>query len=155
MALGKYTIEAREERFAGLIASGYTYSDAFRATNAKAHSMPDEQIRQHASQWANRPNVVSIVRSRLNEAKLATIESIQAWFAKGIALREEARQAGNYNAAQGFHRQIGQANGALQDKLTITGPEQSDESLIAQLSKGDATVAAMLSKMIGKDSFDH
>ena len=144
----------QESKFAALIAQGYSNSDAYRAIKRNSAQLDDKTIWSESSRFAARPMVKTRVRELLEGAKLADIESVREWFVKTRDLRDSAEQAGNWNAVAQLNRQIGVSNGALQEKLQIETTEQSDETIIAKLSKGDPAAAAMLRKMIGNDSFD-
>lgn len=151
---GRRPNEAIEAQFAQLLAKGHTQSDAFRFTHPNSKDWEPKSVWVEASKLANRPSVKQRVRDLLDASDLSALDSIPRWYARLMDMYEKAMEAKNYTAAGNALRQMGQALGSLRDKVEISGPELTDEQLVGKLSQGNPEAAAMLHKIIGKDSFD-
>ena len=155
MPAGKYTMAHKERRFAELLATGHSQTEAFRAITPRSEKWKNSSVWCEASKFAKRPNVQQRLAEVIEGAKLQSILSHQQWFKNTQLLMEEAREEGkNWNAVQALNRQLGTANGTLVERMQFEGPEESDDALIAKLSGGDPQVAATLRKLIGRDTFD-
>ena len=110
-------LDAPEEHFAQLVASGTSQSDARRQAYNVAPSSLDKTNHEEASRIANRPKVAARIQQIRESFKVAVAAS-QAWtLDRLVGAAEEHRQT----ALTGGFRGVSAANGALEIIGRVTG----------------------------------
>ena len=154
MARAKVTMEAKEQRFAALIAQGVSYADAYRETHPNSKAK-DESLRVEASKFASRPNVTLMVRELLRSSRLSDLTSIGEWHEKLMDAIKRAKDDDAHSAEMTGLRQLGQATGALQNTVMLDATGLLDDTaIIARLAGDDPRKAAMLRAIIGAEEFE-
>lgn len=146
---------ALELRFAALLAQGHSQAEAYRIVRPRSRKWDAATLHTRASRLAARDQVRARVRELQRQANVTDILNAGQWMAQTALLLEKAQVDGNLNAAQALNRQLGQACGALTANIVINQYDnQDDAAVIERLSRGDAGLAAMLAKVMGKAGFD-
>ena len=96
-------LTAKQEKFAALLAKGYTQSGAYRAAY-NATDMKDATIHQEACRLAHNPLVAARVRELLDAVRISDLDSAQRAFRDLLEDIEAARQAGNWTALAALTR---------------------------------------------------
>ena len=147
-------LTAKQERFAALLAQGYTQSGAYRAAY-DARDMKPETVWQEASRVAHDPLVAARVRKLLEDARITDLDSAQRAFLDLLEDIASARSAGNWTAVAALQRMRMQYHGLLKDRLVLSEEQSmSDEALIKSLAGGDEAKERALREMLPPDSFD-
>lgn len=146
-------LTAQQEKFAQLIARGWSQSDAYRQAYETKTDNP-ETVWSCASRLAADIRVASRTRALLDAAKLSDILGPAAWLHRVLAAIEDAKADRNHNAIMAGLRMAGQAVGPLRENLSVSIEQRvTDVQLIALLSRGDAAKAHQLAGLIGTDDF--
>jgi hypothetical protein len=152
MALSRATQEARERKFASLIARGHSQAEAWRQTFKGSRGKP-EHAKDKASVFAKRDSVKVAIREALREAKITDLMSHAEWFDSLQADIEAAREAKNHNALFGGQRIAGQAIGALKGDVNINMPTSSDDEIVKRLAGNDPHKAEMIRAILTPSGF--
>ena len=151
---GRPSTDVLHKRFAQMLALGHTQADAYRVIYPKSQKWPTKTLYSKASELAAKPEIKEEVRRLLDQSDLSVLDSIPRWYARSLQLYYKAIEENNLTAAANVNRQLGQAIGSLTDRIKVEGADLTDQQLIDKLAGGNPEWAAMLHKMIGKDSFD-
>ena len=145
--------QSKIDRFARLIATGSTQSDAYRRVYPRSLDWQPESVWAAASRLANSDKV----RSRVEQLRKAITrdheEGVAEYERMLLAGIDQAMQAGNLNAMGGMLRQLGQLRGALGNESTTVNIS-TDAQLLSQIKQINPGLAAALEKEMPKDGFD-
>ena len=154
MAMARATIKAQEQRFAALIAKGYTQTDAFKEIRPRCKAWKAKSITDKASEFAKRVGVQAAVREALRASKLSDIDSVPEWHGRVQSDIEKAREDGAHASVMTGNRMIGQSLGAVQQNVVLDATSLMDDAaIINRLAGGDEHKAAILRAIIGSEDF--
>lgn len=112
---------AREERFAQLVAGGMSQSEAFRIANPGARQWIDKTVHAKASEMAARPRV----RARIDEMLAQSAQQVVFTLADHLrnleTISKAALLAEDFSAAASAEVARGKASGFYVQKTEITG----------------------------------
>ena len=147
-------LTAKQERYASLLARGYTQSAAYREAYS-ANGMKDKSVYQEASRLARDPQITARVNELLEAAKISDVDDARRAFHDLLSDLENARRDRNWTAVSALTRLRLQFHGLLRDRVVYETPEQamSDEELIASIAQGDERKADLLRQIVGCDGF--
>ncbi len=155
MTYAKASMESRERKFATLVSTGWTYTDAYRQVFTKRKNWTPEALRVAACRFAKRGNVMLTVRAFVDAARISSMDSVGRFLADLLADYEAAKEAGNHTAVAALQRIRAQVHGLLRDHLVLhPADELDDEALIQRIAGGDAYVAGFIRRRIGRAGFD-
>lgn len=144
------------ERFAQALVNGKSPADAYRAMHPRTRMSSDAAAAIRAQAFIKSNNIAERVAQIVGNRKLNEIYTPQQWLADALVNKATAVAKGNHNAAQSYHRQIGQAIGVIGGEaidLHVSVEKLDDKAIIDRLSKGNPELQAVLAKTAGKDSF--
>ena len=144
-------LTAKQERFAALLAQGYTQAGAYRASY-DAKNMKDATVHQEACRLARDPNVAARLRELLEDARISDLDNAQRAFLDLLQDIESARSAENWTALAALQRMRMTYHGLLKDRVIMEhhGPAH-DEEIIKAIAGDNERLAAMLRDHLGSD----
>lgn len=137
---------AREERFAQLVAGGMSQSEAFRIANPGSREWMEKTVHAKASEMAARPRV----RARIDEMLAQSAQQVVFTLADHLrnldVISKAALKAKDFSAAARAEEARGKASGFYVQKHELTGKnggpietkqtrDLTDEELRAELEK--------------------
>lgn len=145
-------LNARHEKFAGLLAIGYSQLDAYKAS-FPSKGKSDTDLSSRASKLARNEHVQLRAKAILDAVNLSAIDTANQAIVELIQDIKACRNAGKWAALAALTRLRLQVHGILKENLNVTAEQQlSDEELIKRLASGDPALAAMLKGMLGSTS---
>src|SRR3990167_2433420 len=142
------------QRYALYRTRGLSITNAYDKASPSAQDRKRKSTAAQASAFNALPEVQEAVKVAMKGAQIADLLSQAEWLTQTIDLKEHCIAKGNLNAAAGANRQLGQATGALRDRVVIDHLYRlEDSALIERLAGGDQLLTITLQRMIGKTAF--
>lgn len=110
----------QQEKFARLLASGKTQADAYREAYPKSKKWAPEALHPEASRSAANPNISARVRELQQKAANTLEITLTKHLEDLAALREMAKDGGQFSAAVAAEVARGKAAGIYETKTRVT-----------------------------------
>lgn len=141
-------LNAQYQRFAGLLAVGYTQVDAYNNC-FKTKGRKPEQIAQSASKLARNEHIQAYARRIIDDLKLSDVDTANKAIIALLQDIDACRAAGKYAALAAFTRLRLQVHGLLKENINITDEQRlSDDQLIERLAGKDKSKADLIKSML-------
>lgn len=146
-------LNANQERFAGLLAVGYSQADAYREC-FKTKGRSDGAIGVAASKLANHPVIKARAQAIVGELNISSIDSANQAVIELIQDIRQCREDKKWSALAQFTRLRLQIHGILKENINITDEQRlTDEQLVQRIAKGDKSTERLLGSILKGDTF--
>lgn len=143
---GERRLNAREERFAQLVAGGMSQAQAFRIANPAAEKWADSAVHSKASHMMARPHVEARIRELLEQSAKQVVFTLADHLRNLETISKAALKAKDFSAAASAEVARGKASGFYVVKTEVTGKnggpietkqtrDLSEDELAAELAK--------------------